>query len=98
MIDIIYDDAQGIKLIGALPLYVVVDFPKSTLIYNLIPGSPATHISIPITTERCERNCYSMTTIPLRICKSITTYKSQGTTVGPGKIWERVVVWLATGK
>ena len=76
IIDIVYDDARGIKLIGALPLYVVVDFPESTLSLNLIPGSPSTHIPIPITTEICEKKCCSMTTIPLRICKAITTYKN----------------------
>ena len=92
VIDIVYDDAQGNKLIGALPLYIVVDFPESTLSYNLILGSPSTHIPIPITTERCERKCCYMTTIPLIVCKTITTYKSQGITVGPGKTWKRVVV------
>ena len=30
IIDIVYDDARGSKLIGALPLYVVDDFPGST--------------------------------------------------------------------
>ena len=98
IIDIVYYDARGSKLIGALPLYVVVDFPESTLSLNLIPGSPSTHIPIPITTERCERKCCSMTTIPLRICKAITTYKAQGITVGPDKTWKRVVVVLATGR
>ena len=96
VIDIVYDDAQGGKLIGALPLYVVVDFPESTLSYKLITGSPSIHIPIPITTERCERKCCSMPTIPLRICKAITTYKSQVITVGPDNTWARVVVWLAT--
>ena len=63
-----------------------------------MPGSPPTHISIPETTERCEHNYYSMTTIPLRICKSIINYKSQVIILGPGNLWERLVVWLATGK
>ena len=98
VIDIVDDDPQGSKVIGALPLYVVVDFPESTLSYNLIPGSPPTRIPIPTTTESCEHNFCFMTTIPLRICKAITTYKSQGITVGHGYLWERVVVWLATGK
>ena len=33
----------------------------------------------------------------MRVCKEGTTYKSQGIIVGPGKVWEKVVVWLATG-
>ena len=39
-----------------------------------------------------------MTTIPLRICKAIATYKSQGITVGPGKTWKQVVVVLSPGR
>ena len=92
VIDIVDDDSQGSKVVGALLLYFVVDFPESTLSYNLIPGIPPTRIPIPTTTERCEHNCFSMATIPLRICKDVTTYKSQGITVGPFCLWERVVV------
>ena len=73
MIDIVYNDAKGSKLIGALPSYVFVNFSESTLSYNLVPGSPSTHIPVPTTTERCERKCYSMIAITLRICKAITT-------------------------
>ena len=39
-----------------------------------------------------------MTTISLRIYKAITIYKSQGITVGPGKLWEHFVVWLPIGR
>ena len=49
-------------------------------------------------TERCEKKCCSITTVSLRVCKVITTYKSQGITVGPGKVWEKVVICLATGR
>ena len=35
-----------------------------------------------------------MTTIPLRVCKAITIYKSQGMTVGNGEPWEYLVVLL----
>lgn len=72
VIDIVYDEARGSKLIDVLPLYVIFDFLESTMHYNLIPGTPPTHIPITITTERCERFFCSMTTIPLRICKAIT--------------------------
>ena len=39
-----------------------------------------------------------MTTILLRACKAITIYKSQGLTVGPGKVWERLVLQLPSVK
>lgn len=73
VIDIVYDDPHGSKGIGVLPLYVVIGFPKSTLIYRSIPGSPPAHIPITASADRYERNCCSMTTIPLKICKVITT-------------------------
>ena len=41
---------------------------------------------------------YSMATIPLRICKAVTIYKSQGIDVGPNKVWEKVLVWLPIGR
>lgn len=43
VIDIVYDDPQGSKIIA------VVDFPELILNYSLIPGSLPTHILIPIT-------------------------------------------------
>ena len=98
VVDIVDGDPHGSKVIGALPLYVVVDFPEPTLSYSLITGNSSTCIPIPTTIERCEHNCCLMTTIPLRIFKAITTYKSQGITVDPGYLWKRVVVWLTTGK
>jgi hypothetical protein len=36
-----------------------------------------------------------MTTIPLRVCIAITTYKGQGITVGPGEEFERIVVHIS---
>ena len=35
-----------------------------------------------------------MTTIPLRVCVAITTYKGQGITVGLGEMFERIVIHL----
>ena len=39
-----------------------------------------------------------MSTLPMIVCKLITTYKSQWFTVGPSKVWEQVVILLATGR
>jgi hypothetical protein len=35
-----------------------------------------------------------VSTIPLRVCIAITTYKGQGITVGPGEMFEQLVIHL----
>ena len=50
--------------------------------------------SWPLMPARCEKKCCNATQIPLRVCKAITIYKSQGTSVGEGETWELVVVCL----
>ena len=35
-----------------------------------------------------------MSTIPLRVCKAITTYKSQGMSIGSNETWTKAVVVL----
>ena len=75
----------------------MVKFPQYTLSHEFIEGSPITYIPIPSTTDRYEKNCYIITIIPLRVCKTITIYKSQGITVGTGQAWKKVVVWIPTG-
>ena len=75
-----------------------MEFPESTLQTRLINNKSSTHIPIPITTDRCEKKCCSISTIPLRVCKAITIYKSQGITIGEDKVWKRVVVCLPTGR
>jgi hypothetical protein len=96
LIDVIYDDPSGPTVPGKLPLYCVVDFPASNVPENhkCIPGMPPSIVSIPLITEHCERRCCSMSTIPLRLCVAITTYKSQGMTCGYGELFEKVVVHL----
>ena len=54
VIEIIYDDPRGPNIQDSLPLYVIVNFPESTLQTRLISNRPSTHIPIPITTDRCE--------------------------------------------
>ncbi|KAL7526837.1 hypothetical protein ACHAXR_003194 [Thalassiosira sp. AJA248-18] len=76
--------------------YVVVQFNDSTLQTPLIPGKPTTWIPIALTTQRCECKRCTITAIPLRVCKALTIYKSQGMTVGPGKPFESLVMHLPT--
>ena len=56
VIEIIYDDPRGPNIQDSLPLYVIVNFLESTLQTRLINNRPSTHIPIPITTDRCEKN------------------------------------------
>lgn len=82
------------------PLYVVVDFPDCTIDEEdkLIENMPRTCIPVPVVTQRCEKQCCSATSIPLRVCKAITHYKSQGQSIGPGNAWTKVVVRLPSDR
>jgi ATP-dependent exoDNAse (exonuclease V) alpha subunit len=75
-------------------MYVVVDFPDSTVPdeQKLIPDKPASYVPIPLVTRRCEKKCCSM--IPLQVCKALSIHKSQGMTEGEGKQFKKVIVHL----
>ena len=63
---------------SAFPAHVVVDFLHCTIPSEFAyDSSRPTHVPIPVKSVRCEQRCCSMSTIPLRVCKTITTYKSQ---------------------
>ena len=95
VVEIVYEDSEGPRNPGNRPAYVVVDFPHST-----VPASEAwnpdhpTWVPVPMSTQRCEKSCCSVETIPLRVAKAITIDKSQGSTVGKGEFWEFLVVQL----
>ena len=101
IVEIVYDTPIGSrKRIGAqkmnvLPLYVVVDFPELKIPLDKAwdPNHPS-WVPIPCLERRCEKKCCSAKSIPLRVCKAITIYKSQGMTVGPNQVWEYLVVIL----
>jgi hypothetical protein len=44
--------------------------------------------------DQCEKKCCSVKPIPLRVCKAISIHKSQGMTIGPEEVIEKVVVYL----
>jgi hypothetical protein len=77
-------------------MYVVVNFPESTIPEErkLIPNMPKTCVPIPIVTRRCEKNCCSISAMPLQVCKALTIHKSQGMTISEGKHFKKVVVSL----
>ena len=63
-----------------LPLFVVVDFPRSNFPEERIcfPDLPRTHVAMAVIHEHCQsRKCCSMSTIPLRLCITITENNSQ---------------------
>lgn len=93
--DICYqtNDSMGQK---KADFYVVVEFKDSTLETPLIPGKPTTWVPVALSTQRCECKRCTITAIPLRVCKALTIYKSQGMTVSPGKPFESLVVHLPT--
>ena len=99
--EIIYENQEGPREEGALPLYVVVEFPDSEMPIDLAwnKDNPKL-VAIPALEIRCEKRCCSQQTIPLRVCKAITIYKSQGMTIGNGDecFWKRVVVGLPTAE
>ena len=98
IVDIVYDDPEGPANRNALPLYVVVDFPSSTIpVLDAWDSEHPTWIPIPVASPRCDSKCCTQSTIPLRVCKAITIYKSQGITVGVGDecVWKYVVIGLS---
>ena len=94
--DIVYKDKAGPRDSKSLPAYVIVYFPKSCIPdkYKLFPDKDGRYVSIPAVTERCEKQCCSITMIPLRVCQSITIHKSQGMTIGENEIFTKVVLYL----
>jgi hypothetical protein len=71
--------------------YVVVDFPQSTLPVSLVPGKPSTCVPVPVTVCRCDNNCCTCSTIPLRVCKATSVHKAQGGTFGAGQVFTHCV-------
>ena len=48
-------------------------------------------------TQRCEKNCCSITALPLCCCVTLTIHKSQGKTVGPGQQFQKLIITLPAG-
>ena len=53
---------------------------------KLIPIAPIT--------IRCERKCYTVTSILLRVCKSIPIHIAQGMSIWPQKLFKSVIISL----
>ena len=56
-----------------------------------------TWVPIPIVSDHCNKRCYTIITIPLRICNDITIQKSQGVNVEPGQEFDKDVSHLPEG-
>jgi hypothetical protein len=74
--------------------YIVVEFPRLKLTQSLIPRQDSKMIPIPRTTTPYEKNCCSISALPLQIYRALTIHKSQGMTVGEGEQFEKVIVYL----
>ena len=55
-----------------------------------------TCVLIPFVKQWCDKNCWSICTLSLRMCKGTSTHKSQGMMLGPEQLSENVVVELPT--
>jgi hypothetical protein len=96
VVRVYYVNSEGPRESGAQPLAVIVDFPYTCMpLVKAWDVANPTHVPIPVVEQRCDRDCCTMSTIPLRICKAITIHKAQGATVGPGHFWERLVMQMA---
>ena len=99
VVDVVCETEQGPNddtVMCPLPACVTVDFKNCTLPTHerMSDQFPVTCVPVPVIKDRCEKNCCSMATVPLHVCKAVTTCKSQGMTVGPSHVWEQLVVTL----
>jgi len=94
--EIVYEHKEGSTKDPTIhPEYVLVEFPECKIPQEkaLIDGKPKL-VPIPPFEMRCEKQCCSECTIPLRVCKAISSYKSQGISVGEGEIYEKAVIGI----
>ena len=93
---IIYKSPNGPTDKNALAKYVIFNFKQSTLSADeqMIEGAPFTWIAVPVVTNRCEKNCCSVSAILLQICIAMKIHKAQGITVGEGMDFEKLIVYL----
>ena len=99
VVQLCYHEKEGPQIPRNQPRYVMVDIPNLSMPTETVwDVNHPTHVPIPLFMAQCEKKCCSMTTIPLCICKAITTYKSQGQMVGLGHFWPYLVVALASSR
>ena len=97
--DIVYEQSSGLLSDSySLPSYAIVNFKNASIPYNLkaFPNISSTCIPIPVATERCEKKCSSITTIPLCVCVALSIHKSHSITFGFSQNFEKVVVNLSS--
>ena len=93
---IIYESPNGPHDKNALAKYIIVYFKQSNLSSNepMIEGAPSTWIAVPVVTNRCEKNCCSVSAIPLQVCIAMTIHKAQGMSFGEGMDFDRLIVYF----
>ena len=96
--DICYKPGEQVGGKGAR-MYVVVEFENSKLARPLVPGQTnTTLVPIPLCTQRCDRGCCWIKTIPLRVCYGLTGHKTQGMSVGQGEQFKKIKIHMPKGK
>ena len=78
-----------------LPVCVIFEFQQSTIAKDSKwrRDLDKTFISIFPVTVHCKKKCCTVTSIPLRVWKVITFLKSQGMSIGPGNLFESVIIY-----
>jgi hypothetical protein len=78
--------------------YAIVDFPECTIPEEnkFFPDLSSSCVPIPFVQERCAKKCCTINALPLCCCAALSIYKSQGMTVGPGKPFEKVIIYYPT--
>ena len=80
-------------------MYVVVEFEKSKLSRPLVPGETNKKlVPISLVTQRCDRGCCWIKTVPLRVCYGLTGHKTQGMTTGQGEQFKKIKIHMPKGK
>ncbi len=93
IVDICYESREGPRMSGgSLPCYVLVNFPDIKAVDGYTPWDEdiPTYVPRPVVTIKYECKSFSMTMIPLQVCKAISQYKAQGMTVGFKELYERL--------
>ena len=63
--EIVYKTSDGLADVNALPSCLIIKFPNSKLLVQLIPDKPNTWLPIPVFTDHSKRKCCSIKNIHL---------------------------------
>ena len=79
--NILRDQTTKVKMICNMQLFISLS------------NMPSTYVLILFVKEMCEKKSCSVSSLPLRCCAALSIHKSQGMTVGPGQLFEKVIIY-----